>query len=145
MVLNVRFSSFKKTLFVVFLCYAILANHWVGSHIWFAFNDSELLVNGSVNPMLFDYLPGKSLNGGIFLRNQDHGTQYLISLSRREVSVISEDEEFLDLGFLTYTHDALADFENPKLKTKLAKPNLVIGNRFVEFSASENERWRFSY
>ena len=71
--------------------------------------------------------------------------EYRISVRKREVSVISEDEDFIDVGVLTYTHDALTDLENPKLKTKIPNPNLVVGDRFVEFNVSDNERWRVSY
>ena len=139
-----KFSNYKKLIVVALVCGAILGYRWIASHIWFA-SDCKLFVNGSFSPMLYDYLPGRSLHGDIFLRNQDHGTQYLISVKRREVSVISEDEDFVDIGFLTYTHDALSDFYNPKLKTKVANANLVVENSFVEFSPSENERWRISY
>jgi len=143
--LRVKFPIYKKVFLVLLVCSGILAYRWTSSHIWFASNDCKLLVNGSFNPMLYDYLPGRSLNGDIFLRNQDHGTQYLISIRKREVSVIAEDEDFIDIGVLTYTHDALTDFENPRLKTKVSNPNLLVGDRFVEFNVSDNERWRVSY
>ena len=144
MSLKTEFSIYRKLFLVVLLCSGILAYRWISSHVWFASSDCKLLVNGSFSPMLYDYLPGRSLNGDIFLRNQDHGTQYLISVKRREVSVISEDEHFIDIGLLTYTQDALTGFENPRLKTKLSNPNLLVGNRFVEFNASENEPWHVS-
>jgi hypothetical protein len=135
----------RRILLAVFACGIILAYRWVSSHIWFPVNDCKILVNGSSNPMLSDYLPGRSLNGDIFLRNQDHGTQYLISMKRREVSIISENEDFIDVGLLTYTHHALTNFDNPKIKTEVPNATLVIGDRFVEFSSSEGARWHVSY
>lgn len=95
--------------------------------------------------MFYDYLPGKSLNGDVFLRNQDHGTQYLISARKKEVSIISEDEDFFDVAILTYTHDDLTNLENPDIKRKLLNPNLVVESRFVEFTSADGERWHISY
>jgi hypothetical protein len=138
--------TFRKRIFLVVLaCSIALAYRWISFHIWFPHNDLKILVNGSFNPMLSDHLPGKSLNGDIFLRNQDHGPQYLISVKKKEVSIICEDEGYIDLGLLTYTHDALTNLDNPKIRTKLSDPGLVIGDRSVEFVPAEGERWHISY
>ncbi len=95
--------------------------------------------------MFYDYLPGKSLNGDIFLRNQDHGTQFLISVDKKEVSVIREDEDFFDFGLLTYTRDDISNLENSKIKQKLLNPNLIVEDKFVEFTSEEGKRWHISY
>jgi len=85
---------------------------------------------------LFDYL---------LLRNQDHGIQFLISVKKKEVSVISENEDFLDVVFLTYTQDDITNLENSKIKQKLLNPNLIVGDRFVEFTSEDGEHWHISY
>jgi len=137
-----KLTNAKRVLIVALACLSLLAYRWVSLHIWFPL-DCQLLVDDKFKPV--DYLPGKSLNGDIFLRNQDHGTQYLISVKNKEVSVISEDEDFIDVGFLTYTHDVLASLEDSKIKQRLAEPNLSVGAGVVEFAASNGERWRISY
>lgn len=127
------------------IAFVTIAYRWTSHHIWFPLDHAQILVNGSSNPMLYDYLPGKSLNGDIFFRNQDHGPQYLISFKKQEVSIISEDADFMDIGFLTYTRDDLVDVKYPRIKTTLSNPNLVLGNKLVEFTSTEGERWHVSY
>ncbi len=85
----------KKILLIGLVCIAVFTYRWISFHIWFPLNDCTILADGAFSPMFYDYLPGKSLNGDIFLRNQDHGTQFLISVDKKEVSVIREDEDFL--------------------------------------------------
>jgi hypothetical protein len=125
--------------------FVTVAYKWTSHHIWFSLDHSEILVDGAFNPMLYDYMPGKSLNGDIFLRNMDHGTQYLISPKRNEVSVISEEYEFIDIEFLTYTRDDLVNYRYSKVKTVLPNSNLLVGNRFVEFTSPEGKRWHIAY
>src|SRR5437870_675557 len=125
--------------------FAITAYRWTSHHIWFSIDHSEILVDGAFNPMLYDYMPGKSLNGDIFLRNMDHGTEYLISPKKKEVSVISEGYDFIDIGFLTYTRDDLVNYKYSKVKTVLPNSNLLIGNRFVEFTSPEGKHWHIAY
>ena len=131
----------KRILLALFACCSVFAYRWVSFHIWFAPSNFKILINGSPHPMSGDYFPGRSLNGDIFLRNQDHGTQYLISVKSRAVSIISEQEDFIDVGFLTYTHDALANFGNQQIRTEVPNANMLVGDKFVEFSSPKGERW----
>jgi len=131
---------------VLAISFTTIAYRWTSHHIWFSIDHSEILVDGKFNPMLYDYMPGKSLNGDIFLRNMDHGTEYLISPQKKEVSVISEDYDFIDIDFLTYTRDDLVNYKYSKVKkTVLPNANLVVGNRFVEFTSPEGEHWHVAY
>ena len=126
-------------------CLAVFSYRWISFHIWFPLNDCNILADGKFSPMFYDYLPSRSLSGEILLRNQDHGTQFLISIVKKEVSVISEDEDFLDVVFLTYTQDDITNLENSKIKQKLLNPNLIVGEKFVEFTSKGGERWHISY
>jgi len=138
-----RFLSVAAAVLAVGLI--IVAYRWTTHHIWFSVNHSEILVDGAFNPMLYDYMPVRSLNGDIFLRNMDHGTEYLISPKKNEVSVIMEGYEFIDIGLFTYTRDDLVNYKDSKVKTVLPNSNLLVGNRFVEFTSPENKRWNISY
>jgi hypothetical protein len=141
-----KLSTSTRIVVVALICLGILAYRWVSFHFWFPLNNCQILVNGDLNhPVLYDYEPGKSLNGDIFLRNQDHGTQYLISVKKNEVSVISEDEDFVDFGVLTLTRDDLSNLENSEVKVRLSNPSLFVGDRVVEFTSAEGERWHISY
>jgi len=126
-----------------------IAYRWVSHHIWFSIEHSQILVDGAsypALPMLADYMPGKSLNGDIFLRNMDHGTEYLISPKKKEVSTISEDYDFIDIDFFTYTRDDLVNYKYSKVKkTVLPNSNLIVGKGFVEFTSSEGKRWHVTY
>ena len=70
---------------------------------------------------------------------------YLISPKKKEVSVISENYDFIDVGFLTYTRDDLVNYKYSKVKTVLPNSNLLVGNRFVEFTSPEGKHWHIAY
>jgi hypothetical protein len=140
-------KRFKRVLLVAsatVICLGVIAYIWTSHHIWFPLGQNQVLVNGN-NLGLSDYLPGRSLNGDIFLRNQDHGTQYLISPKKKEVSVISGDAHFIDIGLFTYTRDDLVDVKYPSIKRAVSNPSLIVGNRFVEFTSLEGQHWRIAY
>lgn len=137
-----KLTTTKRIIIVALACLSLFAYRWVSSHIWFPL-DCQITINHKFKPA--DYLPGKSLNGDIFLRNQDHGTQYLISVKKKEVSAISEDEGFIDIGFLTYTRDALTSLEDSKIKQTIVESNFRAGAGAVEFTSTEGERWHISY
>jgi hypothetical protein len=137
-----KLATTKRLIIVALACLSVFAYRLVSLHIWLPL-DCQILVDGKFKPA--DYLPVKSLNGDIFLRNQDHGTQFLISVKKKEVSVISEDEDFIDVGFLTYTHDALTNLEDSKIKQGVVEPNISVSAGVVEFTSSKGERWRISY
>jgi len=130
---------------VITVGFVIAAYRWTAHHIWFSVDHCEILVDGAFNPMLYDYMPGKTLNGDIFLRNMDHGTEYLISPRKSEISVITEDYDFIDIDFLTYTRDDLVNYKYSKVKTVVPNSNLLVGNRFVEFTSPEGKRWHVAY
>jgi hypothetical protein len=145
-----RLRRFLKPLLIVALgvvvIFCAIAYRWVSHHIYFSIDHSQILVDGAWNPMLYDYMPGKSLNGDIFLRNMDHGTEYLISPKKKEVSTISEDYDFIDIDFFTYTRDDLVNYKYSKVKkTVLPNSNLIVGSGFVEFTSSEGKRWHVTY
>lgn len=113
--------------------------YWCASNrVWFPFDERSVLVD--CKPLMDDYVPVKSVAGDLFLRNQDHQTQYLVSLKNREVSVISEDYNFIDIGIL-FTNEALAYENTPSVRSRL-NTDLTIGTNFVEFTDVRGRRWR---
>ena len=113
--------------------------YWFASNrVWFPFDERSVLVDGK--SLMDDYVPVKSVAGDLFLRNQDHQTQYLVSLKNGDVSIISEDYNFTDIGIL-FTNKALAYENAPNIKTKL-NTDLTIGKKFVEFTDVRGRRWR---
>ena len=113
--------------------------YWFASNrVWFPFDEHSILVDGK--PLMDDYVPVKSVAGDLFLRNQDHQTQYLISLRNGDVSIISEDYNFIDIGIL-FTNKALAYENAPNIKSKL-NTDLKIDENFVEFVDVRGRRWR---
>lgn len=132
-----KIHSFGKTLTAILILFAFV--YWCASNrVWFPFEQGSILVDG--NPLMDDYVPVKSVAGDLFLRNQDHQTQYLISLKNREVSIISEDYDFLDIGIL-FTNKALAYENAPNVRSKF-NTDLTIGADFVEFTDIRGRRWR---
>src|SRR5882762_4112823 len=129
---------------VVSICLAAIVYRWTSHHIWFPLSQTQIVVNG--HALRFsDYLPGKSLNGDIFLRSQDHGTQYLISPRNNEVSIITEEARFMEIGLFTYTRDDLVNAKYPNIKHAFSDSKLSVGNQFVEFTSVEGEHWRIAY
>ena len=113
--------------------------YWFASNrVWLPFDEQSVLVDG--RPLMEDYVPVKSIAGDLFLRNQDHQTQYLVSLKNRDVSIISEDYNFIDIGIL-FTNKALVYENAPNIKSKL-NTDLTIGENFVEFTDVGGRRWR---
>ena len=125
-------------LFLILLALSYLC---VSNHIWFPLAEN-VFVDGKPlygKPLFSDYVPVKSLRGDLFLRNQDHQTQYLISLKNPEVSIISEDYDFIDLGVVT--KQALADETAPNMRGKF-NTDLTIDGDYVEFTDNSGSRWR---
>ena len=113
--------------------------YWFASNrVWLPFDEQSVWVDG--RPLMEDYVPVKSIAGDLFLRNQDHQTQYLVSLKNRDVSIISENYDFLDIGIL-FTNKALVYENAPNIKSKL-NTDLTIGENFVEFTDVGGRRWR---
>ena len=110
---------------------------WASNRVWFPFAERSILVDGK--PLIDDYVPVKSLSGDLFLRNQDHQTQYLVSLKKREVSIISEDYNFIDVGIL-FTSQNLADTDAPNITSKL-NTDLTVDGGFIEFTDIQGRRW----
>ena len=137
-----NFKTMKIRVFGILLPALLILlaiGYWFASNrVWFPFDERSVLVDGK--SLIDDYVPVKSFAGDLFLRNQDHQTQYLISLKNREVSIISEDYNFVDIGIL-FTNKALAYENAPNFRNNL-NTDLTIGTDFVEFTDVRGRRWR---
>jgi hypothetical protein len=121
----------------------------VVGHVWFRIDDSKVSINGKTLATYpgSDYSCFKSLRGDIFCYHQDHGTQFLISPRKREVSTIDESADVNYFEFVVFSDD----FDRSGVKHTLPD-QLTLGNGFVEFAPSvtefkspEPQRWRIYY
>ena len=142
---KIKFTKAEKIFLFSLIC--LFLGFWVVSgRIWLRVNQHNVSIDGMSLSEGSDYFVFRSLNGDIFCYHQDHGTQYLILPKRSEISIISEGEDVIILpDFILFSHHALASLEDSNTKKRLANPNLVVKNGFIEFVGIHNERWRVPY
>ncbi|MGI8655525.1 MAG: hypothetical protein ACR2LC_09925 [Pyrinomonadaceae bacterium] len=135
-----------EILTLILITLALIGYWWARGHVWLPIYGSNVSVNGRSLAKYpgSDYSCFRSLREDIFCPHQDHGQQYLISLNRKEISVVSEDEDYTDFAAFLYTSKDIANLNSLSTKRKLPDTQLMFGNGFIEFNPPENGHWHIS-
>jgi hypothetical protein len=127
----------KYLIWIILIPFIISSLLWARQNVWFPFDEKSILVEGK--SLAEDYVPGKSIRGDVFIRNQDNQPEYFIDVEKRKLTVVN-DYKFLDFGVLL-TWQKPTTQSDSSLNDKINE-NLKFGDEYIEFSDVWGRHWQ---